>query len=260
VSDDKDAEDAEHDTLSGVDYPKAVAYNAKQMASGAFTPDMIVALVAAWQNGHDMAADGCCGPATQAAIETLMIDNSQPPPPKWPPFDGPLARFPKTRREVYDMFGDPGSSAVDGVWEKASIVTVRNMPGVPAKWYFEIHKLAEPYAREGLRRAQLAAALYKIARAASFVFRHQRHDPKMPLSYHSWGIAIDIDSDLNYSKTFGAGKTPEPWGPEWMKLWPKGLPKAFVEAMESVGWKWGGRWKGYVDPMHFELVGSDLPA
>jgi hypothetical protein len=78
----------------------------------------------------------------------------------------------------------------------------------------------------------------------------------MPLSYHSWGIAVDIDPDQNYAKTFSAGATPAPWSPAWKTIWPKGLPQAFVEAMESVGWSWGGRWKGFVDPMHMEFLGT----
>ena len=39
-------------------------------------------------------------------------------------------------------------------------------------------------------------------------------------------------------------------------LWPDGLPRAFVEAFESVGFSWGGRWKGYCDPMHFSFSGA----
>jgi hypothetical protein len=237
---------------------KAIAYNKAQMAEGNFTDEMIVALVAAWQAMHELLADGFCGPATQASLTTAIDDYYAAPPPKWPPFDGPLAYVPKDRAEVYKVFGDPGSSAVDGAWEKANIVTVRDLPGVPSKWYFSVNKNVEPYLREGLRRARLASPEYQIVRAASFVFRHMRHDPKMPLSYHSWGIAADFDSDLNFSKTFATGQTPEPWSPEWMKIWPKGLPKPWVEAMESVGFIWGGRWKGYVDGMHFQFVGQTL--
>ena len=239
-----------------IDFTKANKFNAEQIAAGKFTPDMITTLVAAWQSGHGLGADGMCGKATQASISTLIIDRTEPPPAKWPKFDGPLTAQPKNRSEVYKIFGDPGSSAVDGAWQKANIVTVRDLPGVPSKWYFETHRLTEPYAREGLRRAKLACPDYQIARAASFVFRHMRHDPSMPLSYHSWGIAIDIDSDLNFSKTFAAGKTPAPWSPEWKAIWPKGLPQPFVEAMKSVGWQWGGDWSGFCDPMHFQFVGG----
>lgn len=243
-----------------INFDKAIAYNDKQIASGAFTPEMIATLVAAWQSAHGLDADGMCGPATQSSITTLIDDRTEAPPPKWAPFDGPLARQPQTRREVYEVFGNPGTGAVDGAWEKANIITTRTLPGIPSKWYFQCHRLVEPYLREGLRRAQLAAPDYKIERAASFVFRHQRYDASRPLSYHSWGIAIDIDADRNFAKTFSpAAKTPEPWSPEWTKIWPKGLPQAFIEAMESVGFVWGGRWKGFCDPMHLEWIGSDVP-
>lgn len=239
---------------------KAAAFNKAQMLAGNFTDEMVVALVKAWQGGHGLVADGFCGEATQASITTAMTDATAPPPTAWPPFDGPLARVPQNRREVYEVFGNPGTESVDGAWQKANIVTTRDLPGVPSKWYFECHKLIEPYLREGLRRAKLAAPDYQIARAASFVFRHQRHDPKRPLSYHSWGIAVDVDADRNFAKTFpSAAATPEPWSPEWNAIWPKGLPRAFVEALESVGFTWGGRWKVFVDGMHFEFVGSNVP-
>jgi hypothetical protein len=173
-----------------------------------------------------------------------------------PAFDGPLRRLPRNREDVYATFGDPGKAEPDPRWVKANIVTVRDLPGVPSKWYFECHKLAEPYIREGFRRAAAAAPDYKIERAASFVFRHQRHDVRRPLSYHSFGMAVDVDPARNRSITFRRLEDqPKPFDAAWRKLYPQGLPQAFVEAFESVGFAWGGRWRLFVDPMHFELVG-----
>lgn len=175
-------------------------------------------------------------------------------------FKGPLPHLPRTRADLTTMFGSPGTLTLDKAWERANIVDCHgtsgdhpSMPGVPAKWYFRTHRLAEPYFREALRRAQEAAPDYRMERASSFNFRHQRHDPKRPLSAHSWGVAIDVDPALNFARTFTRGTRPAPWSPEWMKIWPKGLPRAFVEAMTSIGLTWGGWWLE-CDPMHFCLA------
>lgn len=159
-------------------------------------------------------------------------------------------------------YGDPGvkRTSPDPAWVKANIVTCRDvngtpghpsMPGVPARFYFQCHRLVEPAMRAAFTAAHLAAPSYTIERAASFVFRHQRHDPARPLSEHSWGTAVDIDADENSARQF-SGAGPEPWSAEWMAIWPNGLPRAFVEAFEAHGFEWGGRWRGFRDPMHFQ--------
>lgn len=170
---------------------------------------------------------------------------SNPPPPP-----GHLSRA-----ELVKIYGDPGHGAdADPKWRKANIVTVRDLPGIPSRFYFMTHRLIVDRLRATLTAAAEAAPDYQIERAASFVFRHQRHDDTRPLSLHSYGIAIDVDSDKNASRTFKRGGKPAPFSARWTALWPDGLPPAFVEAFERAGWTWGGRWDPFVDPMHFEYT------
>jgi hypothetical protein len=165
-----------------------------------------------------------------------------------------------TTRQIIAKYGNPGTGTPDRRWEKANIITARDgngnvpgMPGVPPRLYFMCHRLAEGRLRAAFAAAQLAAPDHTIERAGCYVFRHQRHDPRRPLSRHSWGIAVDIDPDENSARSFPPGRTPKPWSAEWRKVWPRGLPRAFVEAFEANGFVWGGRWQGFSDPMHFEL-------
>lgn len=155
------------------------------------------------------------------------------------------------------FYGDPGVKlgAVDDDWRKRNIVEFHGgsaLPGIPPHWYFQCHRFVAPHLRRALERARRDAPEYEIVRAASFVFRHQRHDIRRPLSLHSWGIAIDIDAPQNQAREFAPGKTPRPFSAEWAELWPKGLPESFVAAFEAEGWTWGGRWRGFVDPMHLQ--------
>lgn len=231
-------------------------YNQAQIDSGKLSIDKITELVHEWQRTHDLVVDGIAGPVTVSSIDAVLIPET--PPLKWEPWDGPLERQPRNRREVYQMFGNPGVGTPDKRWERENITTVRDMPGVPSKWYFRCHRLVEPYMREAFRRAQIAAPQYQIERAASYVFRHQRHDPKRPLSYHSLGIAVDIDPHRNFGKSFKKGQTPEAWSSEYWAIWSEGLPRAFVEAFQSCGFASGIDWDedGYssdhtfIDPMH----------
>ncbi len=240
-------------------------FNKKEMDEGRLTWDMITELVKHWQTSHSLNVDGVCGPVTQSTLVPSAEKPPQTPPSKWTAWDGPLPSQPRNRSEVYAVFGDPGTGKPNPDWERKNIVTVRDMPGVPSKWFFQIHRLVEPYAREAFRRAQIAVPDYKIQVAASYVFRHMRHDPSLPLSNHSFGIAIDVDPQFNTAKYFKAGEVPEAWSPEWMKIWPKGLPKPFVDAFRSCGFAWGSDWDEdgsakdhtFEDPMHFEWVARD---
>ena len=61
-------------------------------------------------------------------------------------------------------------------------------------------------------------------------------------SNHSWGLAVDIDAQ-NY--------------PQGQR---KRVPPAWLISLFSQwGWSWGGGWS-YVDPMHFEFLGTPAQA
>jgi len=67
-----------------------------------------------------------------------------------------------------------------------------------------------------------------------FAFRPQRTGSK--LSAHSWGIAIDLNSESN------------PQGS------PGDMDARLIELFRSAGFEWGGDWQGKNrDPMHFQF-------
>jgi len=255
----------------------ADAYNARELAAGRINAGHLTAMARCAQRELGLTTDGMVGEKTRAALMGARAEEVTPisPPASEPSdqrteafgeFDGPLVKIPRGRSEVLAAFGDPGTKASPNRrWARENIITVRDLPGVPRKWFFQVHKLAEPYMREGLRRAS-ELSKYEIDRAGCWVLRHIQHNPGKPLSLHSWGIAVDFDAGRNRARTFKRGQGPRPWSDEWNELWPKGVDQAFVEGMESVGFTWGGVWGhsggdfagranacSYFDPMHFEL-------
>ena len=218
-------------------------------------PDELAVLAAEWQEQHKLSVDGKYGPGTRASVMSQAGIPSSPPPVQLPdggPFDGPLKQIPRNRREAYEVYGNPGTGKVDRAWERANVVKAKNLPGTWEGNGHYVHRLVEPYLREALRRCDAAGCLGYISRIGCFVFRHQRHDPKRPISYHSFACAVDINASDNSAKRLK--DYPAPWSPAWNTFWPNGVARALVEAFESVGWTWGGRWHKFIDPMHFQLV------
>jgi len=171
------------------------------------------------------------------------------------PFAGPIAELPDDRTGVYRVFGNPGVGKVDRAWERSSMVGAKDLPGTWNKGWNKlyVHKLAEPYLREALRRCKVLGCIDELRQIGCWNFRHQRHDPGRPLSYHSWGIAVDVNAIDNAGWYVKA--PPDPWSPAWRAQFPHGVSREVVQAFESCGWKWGGRWTGgFVDGMHFELT------
>ena len=67
-----------------------------------------------------------------------------------------------------------------------------------------------------------------------FAFRPQRTGYK--LSAHSWGIAIDLNSESNPQGSAGI------------------MDARVIDIFRSAGFEWGGEWKGHAcDPMHFQF-------
>lgn len=67
-----------------------------------------------------------------------------------------------------------------------------------------------------------------------FAFRPQRTGNK--LSAHSWGIAIDLNSESNPQGSAG------------------NMDARVIDIFCSAGFEWGGEWKGQAcDPMHFQF-------
>lgn len=247
------------------DVDRAVAANAKLLGLGVLadrTEKRLAMALAAWQEAHGLEPDGAYDRATEESLNTALAafdDDFGEPEIVEVPTVAPWTTWTSPNDLVLGTPGPKGSA-----WWRANIVNCHGtLPGVPGKWYVQLHRKVVPAAMEGLRRAQIAAPGYKIERCGGWVYRHMRHDPKMPLSTHARGKALDFDPNRNFAITYGKGEDgPEPWSPEWLRTWPDGLPRAFVEAMESCGWRWGGRWRapkgkrGFRDPMHFELAGT----
>lgn len=253
-------------------------------------------LVAGYQESRGLVVDGDAGPKTRAQLakdRASALANVPPPVievpeapsivatdgPPWTPWDGPLKVRPVTTADLIALYGNPSDEDghEDVAWARKHLVSRgpdNPFPGMyteGAGRYVTVHRLVEPYVDEGFRRGAIAAPGFKLERVGGHNHRRMRHDtpekaaarnhkpPLRALSRHAWGCALDINPDDNeakYASDLPGGKAPKPWTPAWWKIWPRGIPEAFVLAMESAGWRWGGRWTDFIDPMHFELAGG----
>lgn len=187
--------------------------------------------------------------------EALSAGNAQELTP-FQPADGRVP-YPRKMAALTGIFGD--SMANPKAYARKHIITCHakgerpSLPGIPAKWYFKIHRDIEPYLREALRRFEATGSKYQITRAGGYVPRFIRHDPARGPSTHAWGIALDINARWN--KAIVTKEDIEPFSARYWELWPGGVPKELVDAMESCGFFWGFHFRGFKDPMHFQWCG-----
>ena len=255
------------------DFEKALAWNQSRFDAGEITMEQITMMTYAYQlSRDDLEDDAWCGNITCGTLDNLYTEHFEEntPPEGWEFYDGPEEKQPTNRKTVDSMFGNPGKYSASTAWKRANIMACHKnngnrLPGVPTRWWVSINKRVEPYLREGLRRAQVSAPGYKIDRIGGHNWRPIRHKAGNPLSFHSYGIAVDVDPNRNRAITFKKGKAPKAWSDEWMKYWPNGVTKEFVDAMASCGFAWGSDWDEdglthdhtWQDPMHFEWVARD---
>lgn len=144
--------------------------------------------------------------------------------------------------EFHELSG--GNVDIDDVWEKDNLIILKNVAGSGLK--IQLHKLVAPEFELALKEAMAAAPQYKVRMLGGHCGRHQMHNPKNPLSIHSWGAAFDINWDKNLVVAAKAPLSVKSAGCD--------LPKEFVDAFKKRGWEWGGDWKSVKDYMHFQYA------
>lgn len=97
---------------------------------------------------------------------------------------------------------------------------------------------------------------FRIYEAMGYSYRKMNNGGSGKLSHHSYGVAIDINVNENYSHRGSTVYAGSFWNPSKSKY---SIPKdgILVKAFKAKGWKWGGNWSGnYQDYMHFSFTGN----
>jgi len=181
-------------------------------------------------------------------------------PPTWPQYEGGLARIPVGLTERDACYDRPVISISTANRYKIDRKFAQNLATVPAENFpnfsrrIYMHKKVRPYFIEAMNRAFEVCPHWEPERIGCFNPRRMRHskNPRVPFSDHTYGIAFDIDPQRN--RAWSRKKYPErpqPFDEGWVEY--SSIPEGVIRAFESVGFEWGGRWKSFVDPMHFSL-------
>lgn len=141
-----------------------------------------------------------------------------------------------TQRQLTKIFGRPGTASSHTEMDK-------NLTSVD----FNGHKVSVNKKAAGCLKAvaddiKSRAISYKIKQMGCYRYDSDNGSTNIGLrSYHSYGVACDINWDNNPFVSSGTAKYD--------------MPKGYVDAFHDHGWTWGGNWSSVKDYMHFEFNG-----
>lgn len=148
--------------------------------------------------------------------------------------------------ELIAFYGRPGPAVESQL--------VRVVP--PFQMYYDgkrikhllFHKKAAGAFAEALQRVWVACGQDQaridalgISKTAG-TYNHRKVRNSENWSSHAFGMAGDFNAEEN---GFGKGRGT--------------IPAVLIAAFDAVGFRWGGRYKGRTDPMHFEAIYSGIP-
>lgn len=181
--------------------------------------------------------DGVAGPRTRAAVEDILDTEPMP----LSPASADPSRWPKEADAAWFYGKSDGSSA----WEAEHLVTF----DAPYALYMDGQLIRRIRCHKRVKESLLRILnkirdLYKTPEAIRAVgldqfdgcynFRPVRGSSSR-LSMHSYGAAIDFDSEHNpLGATHGR------------------MPREVVKIFKDEGWRWGGDYQNRKDWMHFE--------
>jgi hypothetical protein len=148
-----------------------------------------------------------------------------------------VVNVPSGLAEIEDTFGkiefeeaDGGFVVITNGWAENNLITTR----LPIVGKTQVHKLLAGVFRDVLADIDNQRLGDEIKQWGVWSTRHKMHNPSRGLSSHSWAIACDINWANN------------PVGREGS------MDLRIVQAFESRGFRWGGRWRTR-DDMHFQF-------
>jgi peptidoglycan hydrolase-like protein with peptidoglycan-binding domain len=168
---------------------------------------------------------------------------------------GGLAEIPN-HKSMKSVYGDADKLGKDAMQKR--LVALEGLPGRFNRGdgrLHGVHALVAPHLRLALELCRDFGVIDEIYRIGTYNHRHMRHDPKLPLSFHAYGIGLDLNPRENYAwSPQGQEKNIQPFSDGWWKKYPRGLSEVLVLCFKKAGFAWGGDWPSFRDPMHFELV------
>ena len=132
-------------------------------------------------------------------------------------------------------------------------VALTKKDGTKTTGNITVHQKLAADVQKALQKAQDQG--FKVYSATGYSYRVMNNGGSGKLSHHSYGVAIDINVNENYSHRGSTVYAGSFWDPSKSEF---SIPRngALVNAFREIGWSWGGNWSGnYQDYMHFSYTG-----